>query len=265
LTNKVNEAAVAEFRVLDAEPQRNEDVVEIRRTTAMTSSVLPRIIGAIGETNFAAIAADELGHFLGFDLKAVLAHRRAQSPSVLFDNFDRIGCRAGIENYVGHTHRMNPMLARVPTAGACRARDFAVDATRSAGADSKHIVMAGEEELGLYIDAWGGVVELGFYRERGRSALAAGRLRALNELSAPVAAAFDKHAALQARSTSVATSLLSTREQEICALLLAGCSSQAIALRLDISRHTVKDHRKAIFRKLQVGSLAELFARTRAS
>jgi DNA-binding CsgD family transcriptional regulator len=54
--------------------------------------------------------------------------------------------------------------------------------------------------------------------------------------------------------------VLSPREQEICGLLLAGCSSQAISLRLDISRHTVKDHRKAIFRKLRIGSLAELFA-----
>ena len=33
-----------------------------------------------------------------------------------------------------------------------------------------------------------------------------------------------------------------------------------IALRLGISRYTVKDHRKHIFRKLSVGSLAELFA-----
>jgi DNA-binding CsgD family transcriptional regulator len=243
----------------------------------MTHSVLPRIIGAIGETNFAAIAANELGHFLGFDLTAIVVHPRAQRPAVLFDNFDRVGCKAGIENYVGHTHRMNPMLARVPTAGACRARDYAGDAMMSA--DSKHIVMAAEEELGfrtvgwpqrmeevgLYIDAWGGVVELGFYRERGRVSLTASRLRALNDLSAPVAAAFDKHAALQTRNKPVATSVLSPREQQICSLLLAGCSSQAIALRLDISRHTVKDHRKAIFRKLRVGSLAELFARTRAS
>ncbi len=53
---------------------------------------------------------------------------------------------------------------------------------------------------------------------------------------------------------------LSAREREICDLLLLGCSSAAIALRLDISRHTVKDHRKSIFRKLRVGSLAELFA-----
>jgi DNA-binding CsgD family transcriptional regulator len=81
----------------------------------------------------------------------------------------------------------------------------------------------------------------------------------LNELSAPLAAAFDKHAALKERDVP-AVAALSSREQEICALLLAGCSSQAIALRLDISRHTVKDHRKAIFRKLRIGSLAELFA-----
>ncbi len=60
---------------------------------------------------------------------------------------------------------------------------------RSEGAKkpSKHIVMTAEEELGfrtvgwpqrmeeigLYIDAWGGVVELGFYRERGRFSVSA--------------------------------------------------------------------------------------------
>jgi DNA-binding CsgD family transcriptional regulator len=53
---------------------------------------------------------------------------------------------------------------------------------------------------------------------------------------------------------------LSPREAQIAELMLAGCSSEAIALRLDISRHTVKDHRKRIFRKLGIGSLAELFA-----
>jgi len=47
----------------------------------------------------------------------------------------------------------------------------------------------------------------------------------------------------------------------VCDLMLLGCSSEAIALRLNISRYTVKDHRKHIFRKLQIGSLAELFAR----
>src|SRR3546814_19408442 len=53
---------------------------------------------------------------------------------------------------------------------------------------------------------------------------------------------------------------LTPREAEVRDLLLRGCSTDAVALRLSISRHTVKDHRKAIFRKLGISSLAELFS-----
>ncbi|MET0535661.1 MAG: helix-turn-helix transcriptional regulator [Steroidobacter sp.] len=239
----------------------------------MQYSILPQLIGAIGERDFAAVAAHALGRFLDFDLAAIIAHRPLQRPAVLFDNFDRIGGRDGIRNYVGFTHQINPMLARIPVAGACRARDFAPQALLAADPMNAHIVLEEDEELGfrtvgwprrmeeigLYIDAWGGVVELGFYRPRCRSRVAPGKLRALSELSAPIAAAFDRHEALT-RPDPAESSMLSPREREICALLLAGCSSHAIALRLEISRHTVKDHRKAIFRKLRVGSLAELFA-----
>jgi DNA-binding CsgD family transcriptional regulator len=238
----------------------------------MQHSILPQLISAIGERDFPSVAAHSLGRFLDFDLAAVVVHRPARRPAVLFDNFDRVGCRDGLANYVGFTHRINPMLAPVPVTGACRARDFAahtLDATVGS-----HVVMEAEEELGfrtvgwpqrmeeigLYIEAWGGMVELGFYRSRRRSGISQTKLSALNALSAPVAAAFDRHHALTLRTTSEALSVLSKREREVCELLLAGCSSHAIALRLDISRYTVKDHRKAIFRKLRVGSLAELFA-----
>jgi DNA-binding CsgD family transcriptional regulator len=87
---------------------------------------------------------------------------------------------------------------------------------------------------------------------------------ALQSLRAPLAAAFERHGKFVdiARPCSWATTL-SRREKQICDLLLAGCASDAIALRLQISRHTVKDHRKNIFRKLQIASLAELFALAR--
>lgn len=235
---------------------------------------IPQVIGAIGDENFAAVAAGALGRFVGFDLAAIVVHRRGERPAVLFDNFDRLGCRKGIENYVRFTHTINPMLARVPTAGACRARDFAVGSLDAADDVDARFVLDTEEdlgfrtvgwprrmeEIGLYVDACDGIVELGFYRERSRRALPASRLRALNDLCAPIAAAFDRHAVLKLRQAPAATSMLSPREREICALLLSGYSSQAMALRLNISRHTVKDHRKAIFRKLHVSSLAELFA-----
>jgi DNA-binding CsgD family transcriptional regulator len=86
-------------------------------------------------------------------------------------------------------------------------------------------------------------------------------LQALGTLSGPVTAAFERHRAFACPAP--ARERLSARECEVYDLMVAGCSSEAIALRLAISRHTVKDHRKQIFRKLEVGSLAELFARSR--
>jgi len=85
----------------------------------------------------------------------------------------------------------------------------------------------------------------------------ASKVQALAGLAAAIAAAFDRHQELRSPLNAGA---LSAREREICDLILLGCSSAAIASRLNISRYTVKDHRKSIFRKLQVGSLAQLFA-----
>lgn len=239
----------------------------------MTRAVLPRVIGAMGAKDFPAVTAGALREFLGFELTAVFFHRRARTPAVVFDNFAAAGASRGIENYIRFTHKINPMLARAYPAGVCRARDFSLDLVGACGTDvASHLVLTPEEELGfrtigwprcqeeicLYLETCAGLVELGFYRKRGRSAAPANKIRALQALSAPIAAAFDRHEALLA---PIHTDGLSPREREICDLLLVGCSTEAIASRLDISRYTVKDHRKSIFRKLQVGSLAELFAR----
>jgi DNA-binding CsgD family transcriptional regulator len=226
-------------------------------------SVLAPIIGAIGADNFAAATAAALRSFLGFELTAVFVHRPAAEPALLFDNFEG---RGGIANYVRFTHRINPMLTCA--SGVCRARDFAVDL---GGTVLPNVERATEEELGfrtvgwphrqeeigLYLQSSAGLIELGFYRPRGRTTAPASKIHSLQALAAPIAAAFDRHYQLCA---PMHVGVLTAREREIYDLLLLGCSSAAIALRLDISRHTVKDHRKSIFRKLQVGSLAELFA-----
>jgi DNA-binding CsgD family transcriptional regulator len=227
------------------------------------------IIGAIGAPDFPAVTAQALQAFTGFDLAAILMHRDARA-ALMFDNFDRVGCREGIQNYVRFTHRINPMLRHAPARGAVRARDFAVDRVDARLDD--HIVHAPDEELGfrtvgwpcrleeigLYLNACGGIVELGFYRERARSAAPMRKLAALNAMAAPLVAAFERHRAL--RSDEPLNDALTAREREIVELMLRGCSSEAIALRLGRSRHTVKDHRKQIFRKLGIASLAELFA-----
>jgi DNA-binding CsgD family transcriptional regulator len=246
----------------------------------MTQAILPRVIGAIGAADFAAVTAGALCEFLGFDLTAVFLHCRSCAPSVVFDNFALVDAKLGVDNYIRSTHKINPMLGR---AGVCRARDFALDPSKTIRSREidPHVVRTPEEELGfrtvgwprrqeeicLHFEGQTGHVELGFYRERGRRVAPARKIRELQALSAPIEAAFARHEALVACDrpqpsfeTRSHVGVLSPREREICDLMLMGCSSTAIALRLNISRHTVKDHRKHIFRKLQVGSLAELFA-----
>jgi DNA-binding CsgD family transcriptional regulator len=54
---------------------------------------------------------------------------------------------------------------------------------------------------------------------------------------------------------------LTPREQEITALIARGLGTAEIAERLFLSRHTVRDHVKAIFDKVRVSSRGELVAR----
>lgn len=242
----------------------------------MDSPTLARIIAAIGESDFPAIAAEALRMLLDFDLTAALAHPTKSRPIILFDNFAAAGARKGIETYARLTYTVNPMLAHARFTSVCRASDYAVSRTDLARMDAcmRSSIVASEceelgfrtvgwparlEEVDLYLDIGGSIVELGFYRERGRRPVCADKLSSLRRMSEPITAAFARHFALS-RKTHSARAKLSAREREVCDLLLLGCSSQAIALRLGISRHTVKDHRKHIFRKLAIGSLAELFA-----
>ena len=50
---------------------------------------------------------------------------------------------------------------------------------------------------------------------------------------------------------------LTPREREVLVLVSKGCRLPELAERLQISRHTVSDHLKNIYRKLNVNSRAE--------
>jgi len=54
---------------------------------------------------------------------------------------------------------------------------------------------------------------------------------------------------------------LTPREREVTRLLTRGATNEEIAQALWISRYTVKDHAKAVYAKLGVGSRAELTAK----
>jgi DNA-binding CsgD family transcriptional regulator len=64
--------------------------------------------------------------------------------------------------------------------------------------------------------------------------------------------------ALNQAMASFGTALLTTKEREITLLILQGYDSQDIAALLQIALGTVKNHRKNIYRKLNVSSLSAL-------
>jgi DNA-binding CsgD family transcriptional regulator len=241
-------------------------------------TVLQRVIGAIGEPDFAAVAARSVLDWLDFDLTTVVVHRRDHPPGLMCDNFDAAGARQGVRNYVAVTHRLNPMLGRLSGPGVFRARDYRI-AMRGVGDSLRpYLIESPDEELGyrtvgwpkrleeigLYFEAGTDLVELGIYRERGTQWLSAVRLHELSALCMPLSAAFDRQFHLvghaPGRCAEQPLACLSRRQREVAQLLLLGCGSEAIALRLGIGLYTVKDHRKQIFRKLGIGTLAELFA-----
>jgi DNA-binding CsgD family transcriptional regulator len=242
----------------------------------MGQSPLARIIHSIGRPEFAATTANALCDFMDFDSAVVVAHRRKEVSNVIYHNFDALRYSQGIENYVRFTHRINPMVMWALGVGTCRARDFASHSLQVDDGVRDHLIYAEDEELGfrtvgwperkeeigIYFDARGELVEISLYRERGRSLAPISKLRALEKMRELIAAAFNRHNQLSRTKAAAlhAVNALSPREREIHTLLLKGCTSKAIALRLNISCYTVKDHRKHIFRKLGVGSLAELFA-----
>jgi DNA-binding CsgD family transcriptional regulator len=237
---------------------------------------ITQIIHSVGNDDFPSIAAHALCGLTSFELVTIVVHYRGARPSLIFDNFASSGSGLGLQNYLSKTHRLNPVLQRFGRPGAVRASDY-----RAASTPDRRILPyfhktleeelgfltvgwpARMEEIGLYFEALGGIVEFCVYRERARTPAPAQTLHALNSLCEPVAAAFSRHGALAHNAVPLAG--LSLRERQVAELMLQGCTSEAIALRLQISCHTVKDYRKQIFRRLRISSLAELFALSRLS
>jgi DNA-binding CsgD family transcriptional regulator len=68
------------------------------------------------------------------------------------------------------------------------------------------------------------------------------------------------HRKVQATIENFASSLLTQRERQVLFYLISGYSSALTAQRLATTEGTIKIHRRNIYRKLDIGSQAELFS-----
>lgn len=68
------------------------------------------------------------------------------------------------------------------------------------------------------------------------------------------------HRKVKSSIENFASSLLTRRERQVLFYMISGYSSALTAQRLETSEGTIKNHRKKIYRKLDIGSQAELFS-----
>lgn len=242
----------------------------------MPRTAIGPIIAAIGEPDFASRTASELCAVSGFDHASIIMYDHERTTRLLHDDFRATGQQFKLD-------ALAPMLpsftmesgARLPA--DARREDCAVCIESMPGKGTLGAACKGHcgvgvaggstEQIALHLSAAIGLIEIRLYRQRGAAEVHAKLLAAFEAMARPLAAAFDRHFKLRPdradltpdRNGAACLQALSAREAEVCELLLEGCSNEKIALRIGISPFTAKDHRKNIYRKLGLSTLAELF------
>ena len=128
-------------------------------------------------------------------------------------------------------------------------------------------------KLVLVMDTFCGPTTFSLYRDCRDGPFQAEEVQSIRDRSELLSAVIDRHSAiidsrfnpsvekigalLQDLDASVS---LSSREAEICARTVLGYSSEAVALDLGLSRHSVSTYRRRAYQKLGISSQNELFA-----
>jgi len=100
-----------------------------------------------------------------------------------------------------------------------------------------------------------------FYRLIDRGRFSAGEKKKLKTLGPLIASCVERHNTVSGGQTKPFAQLsrLTDRERSVCELVVSGYSSEAIALRLDLSINSIKTYRKRAYSKLDISSQNELF------
>jgi DNA-binding CsgD family transcriptional regulator len=215
-----------------------------------------------------------------FDFVMTFDYAGPRRPSALGDTLAAARRKIVMQDYLAGPYMLDPFVQQVLAgfrAGCFRLLDLAPDRFRQSEYYRVHYRLTGiREEVGFFFPMPGeatGVLSLARLDEAPRlTRREMGILRliepALGALCAehyaaksPARLAAEDHRApLTYAYQQFGGKLLSEREREIVALVLQGHSTESIAGRLDISPGTVKIHRRNIYRKLGIGTQAELFA-----
>ncbi|RFB79549.1 helix-turn-helix transcriptional regulator [Methylovirgula sp. 4M-Z18] len=242
---------------------------------------IAKLIEEIGLSDFAANLVEILRQQVPFDCALVLVYRPEQRPEIMLDMLAHENRANTAKHYIGGAYLLDPFYIRAGSLrepAFLRMRDIApTDFISSEYYVSyyKHSHVA-DEINHLVPDGHGGVFALCLERSDALESFSDAELAQLRAALAFVAAACRKHAALLApvpkrepdaehlRLTAILDNFgrdqLTRREYEVVHEILRGHSAASVALKLNVSVETVRVHRRNIYAKLGITSLAELFS-----
>ncbi len=245
-------------------------------------AALAGAIGEIGGCGFAATVVDTVRACVQCDSALAMYYAAERPPTVLFDAFDHGLRRNDLRNYLDGAYLLDPFFAlaqRSRRAGQHRLGDI-VTADFAASPYFrryyKHSRVA--DEVNFLVPLGAGVtLAISLERAADQPAFSAAELRRLQVL-VPVIDALARadwpmrrvsvepadgerlHAGARARLDAFGAQQLTPREREVVQLLLRGYGAQEAGAALRVATETVRVHRRNIYRKLEVSSLAELFS-----
>ena len=243
----------------------------------MNAGAFASAVAALGTVAFAAELLAALNRAVAVDHLSLMRFEDRQRPPVLESAVWRGGERvAEVQRaYLEGLYRHDPNLKHAgPEVALLRLHR---DAIVNFEYQQACYVRAGLiERLTVAAPHIGRLVALNLYRREQSGPFAAREVAAIEDLAPFLAALAIKHVGmlgtlLRSRSradriAALATRLqaldgrLTRRELDVLARILAGMSSQGIALDLRISLNTVLTYRKRAYSRLRVSSQAELFS-----
>lgn len=245
------------------------------------SRALTQLWATLGTSEFMAAVLDVLDAVCPIDSGGTLVYYRQQRPLSLLHRFNPAERQVPADIYSTGPYALDPQYRAFLNgcaSGAYWLRDIAPDDfysseyyltfySKTGVADSIDVIWRIDDDTAI-----------NFFLQRNVNSneFSSGDLAALSLVTPIVFAALAQHQQLQnvPRSkmidtthlqvectlTNFASSLLTPRERDVLMYMLRGYSSALTAQRLNSSEGTVKIHRKNIYRKLDIGSQAELFS-----
>lgn len=242
---------------------------------------LALVVASIGDDDFDRRLLSWLRRFVSFDSALVLFYAVQQRPLVLVDALDNPGRRNSAGHYLEGAYLLDPFYHQASTLNEARLLKLAdivpEDFSRSDYFETYYRNSGIRDEVNFLLPIDGGTYAIALERSvRGEpfsnddldslhallpliDALARRHRLIVTERQVPETPDRE-HLRLERVLADFGSGMLTPREQEVAGLMLRGYALAQIAERLEISSETARVHRRHIYEKLGISSLAELFS-----